>query len=421
MNMPEKTPFAAHIGLDWGDKHHDLCLQVAGTSTFEHSRVPHCPRELQRWARTMEKRFQGAPVAVALELHCGPIVSILERFPFLQLFFVNPGMLAKYREAFSPSRAKDDPTDAALALELLLRHPERLTLIEPEQPAIRSLRAVVAIRQTLRKDITRTSNRLTAALKEVFPQVLELFRDKDTEIFCDFVIRWPSPTKARAARRTSLERFFRDHHVYRKALIDKRIKAIKSLAPLTEDRAILDPRLMQLRMLAEQLLSLLRHREECEDKMAELSTQCADHKLFSSLPGAGPVTAPRLIAIFGENRNLLPTPEHAQRAFGIAPVIERSGGSCWVHWRKACDKETRQGIVEWAAQTIPLSTWAKAYYHQQISKGNRRNQAVRALAYKWLRIVHRCWRDGVEYDEAKYIDALRQRGSPLVALIDQSA
>jgi hypothetical protein len=32
------------------------------------------------------------------------------------LFPVNPAMLAKYREAFVPSRAKDDPTDAEIAL-----------------------------------------------------------------------------------------------------------------------------------------------------------------------------------------------------------------------------------------------------------------------------------------------------------------
>ena len=41
-------------------------------------------------------------------------------------------MLAKYREAFTPSRAKDDPTDAELALDLLVRHRERFQPLQPQ-------------------------------------------------------------------------------------------------------------------------------------------------------------------------------------------------------------------------------------------------------------------------------------------------
>jgi hypothetical protein len=37
-----------------------------------------------------------------------------------------------------------------------------------------------------------------------------------------------------------------------------------------------------------------------------------------------------------------------------------------------------------------------------------------ALAYKWGRILWRCWQDNVPYDEEKYVAALRQKQSPLV-------
>ena len=41
--------------------------------------------------------------------------------------------------------------------------------------------------------------------------------------------------------------------------------------------------------------------------------------------------------------------------------------------------------------------------------------AVRALAFKWQRIMFVCWRDRVTYDEATYLEALKRRGSPLAA------
>jgi hypothetical protein len=45
--------------------------------------------------------------------------------------------------------------------------------------------------------------------------------------------------------------------------------------------------------------------------------------------------------------------------------------------------------------------------------------AKRALAFKWQRIIHRCWQDGVPYDEQRYIERLRVTGSPLITLMEE--
>jgi len=37
------------------------------------------------------------------------------------------------------------------------------------------------------------------------------------------------------------------------------------------------------------------------------------------------------------------------------------------------------------------------------------------LACKWIRVVFRCWKDGVAYDENKYLASLARRGSHLAA------
>jgi len=103
-----------------------------------------------------------------------------------------------------------------------------------------------------------------------------------------------------------------------------------------------------------------------------------------------------------------------QQYVGIAPVTEASGKSCWVHWRYACPRFVRQSIVEWAGMSMRYSYWAQAYYRSLRDKGKAHNAAVRALAFKWLRILFRCWQERKPYDEAKYLFALRERQSPLV-------
>ena len=121
--LPPSHDFAAVIGLDWADTKHDICLQATGCSSRERAVLEHSPERIDEWARELRQRFKGKPIAVALELDKGPIVAALRKYDFLVLFPVNPTTLAKYREAFSPSGAKDDPSDAELALEVLLTHP----------------------------------------------------------------------------------------------------------------------------------------------------------------------------------------------------------------------------------------------------------------------------------------------------------
>jgi DNA-binding SARP family transcriptional activator len=117
---------AAFIGIDWADATHDLCLQAAGSEQREFSVLAHQPDIIEAWVRTLRQRFDGHPIAVCLELNKGPLVAALRKYDFLVLFPIHPLTLARYREAFTPSQAKGDATDAELQLELLLTHREQL-------------------------------------------------------------------------------------------------------------------------------------------------------------------------------------------------------------------------------------------------------------------------------------------------------
>src|SRR6266581_574465 len=244
MTQTSHDTFAAFIGIDWADAKHDGCLQAAGTAKRECFQLEHTPEAIDAWVTTLRTRFNGHPVAVCLALDKGPLVSALRKDDFLVLFPINPLTLARYREAFTPSRAKDDPTDAALQLALLRTHRDKLQPLNPQSPTMRALEQLVEHRRRVVGDTVRMTNRLTSTLKNYFPQVLQWFQDKDTHIFCDLLSRWPTLKAAQLARRATLETFFRDHHVHTADVLATRLHAIKAATPLTTDEGIIAPNVL---------------------------------------------------------------------------------------------------------------------------------------------------------------------------------
>jgi transposase len=406
--------FAALVGLDWADAKHDVCLHVTGTARREFLSFEHRPEAIDAWVQTLRTRFSGRPVAVCLELNKGPIVSALRQYDFLVLFPVNPLTVARYREAFTPSRAKDDPTDAELQVELLLTHRDKLKPLQPQSPAMRALAQLVEQRRRLVGDKVRCTNRLTSALKNYFPQVLQWFPEKDTAIFCDFLSHWPTLKAAQLARRSTLEGFFRAHHVRSADVIATRLQAIKSAMALTTDDGVIAPNVLLVQALVAQLRVTLQAIADFDTAIAQRAQAHPDFPLFDALPGAGAVFAPRLLVAFGEQRERFTSAEELQKYAGIAPVTERSGKKSWVHWRLQCPTFLRQTFVEWAAESTRHSFWAQVYYQQQRDKGKAHQAAVRALAFKWIRILFRCWQDHTPYDESVYLQALKRRSAPLL-------
>lgn len=405
--------FSAFIGIDWADTKHDFCLQAADSEQREFGCFSHQVMSIEEWANALHQRF-GGPIAVALELAKGPIVYALQKYDFFVLFPINPLTLAKYREAFQPSRAKDDPTDAELALDLLVRHPERFQPLMPENIEMRTLRQLVEHRRQLVGDQTRFTNRLGNALKQYYPQALEWFDHLDTVLFCDFITRWPTLLQVKRARRATLEAFFQAHNMRFPKVIEARLRAIKAATALTQDPAVITPHRLHALVLVDQLRVTLQAIKQFDQAIAALAPQLPDYGLFSALPGAGPILSPRLLAAFGEQRERFHSAADLQKYAGIAPVTERSGKKSWVHWRWQCPTFLRQTFVEWAGQTINKSFWAGVYYRQQRDQGKTHHAAVRALAFKWIRILYRCWQDRKPYNESTYLKALRHRGSPLL-------
>jgi transposase len=411
--------FAAFVGIDWADAKHHVCLQAAGSQKRELSVLAHQPDTIDEWVSTLRTRFKEQPMAICLELNKGPIGAALRKYDCLVRFPVNPLTLARYREAFTPSHAKDDPSDAERQLELLLTHRDKLQPLTPQSPEMRALEQLVQQRRRLVGDKVRLTNRLTSALKNYFPHVLQWFHDKDTAIFCDFLTQWPTLKAAQLARRSTLERFFHAHHVRYADVIGQRLHAIKSATPLTTDEGVIAPNALLVQALVTQLRVTWQAIDAFDHAIAQRAQSHPDFPLFEALPGA--VFTPRLWVAFGEPRERYASADELQKYAGIAPVTERSGHTAWVHWRLQCPTFLRQPSVAWAAESIRHSFWARAYYAQQRQKGTSHQAAVRALAFKWIRIVFRCWQRRTPYDESIYLNALKRRGSPLLQHLARSS
>ena len=405
---------AAYAGLDWGDQQHAVQLQPAGGGPVEQIDLAQRPDVLHAWVAELRRRFDGRPVGIAIEQRRGAVVHALMQYEFLVLYPVNPKALARYREAFHPSGAKDDPTDAALLLDLVQTHRAQLRPWRPETVAARKLQLLCEQRRKLVQHRVALTNRLTSLLKQYFPQALDWVGTLDSRQGCDFLRKWPTLAAVQRARPTTMRRFYQQHNCRRAAVIDDRLAQIVTAQPLTTDPAIVDTLSLAVQTYATQLRTLLDAIRTFDAAIATVFADHPDHDLFVSLPGAGPVCAPRLAAAFGTDRTRWQAASALQTHAGIAPVTVRSGKTCWVHHRFACPKFLKQTFHEYAGQSIRFSTWARRYYDQQRGRGNSHHAALRALAFKWIRILFRCWQDRTPYDEATYLAALRRNGSPLV-------
>jgi transposase len=191
------------------------------------------------------------------------------------------------------------------------------------------------------------------------------------------------------------------------------LELLAQAVALTTDEAIVQAHSLIAQSLAAQLATLRQQIQRFDEQIAQRFETHPDRFIFASFPGAGPVFGPRLLCAFGTRRDRFPTSEHIQRLSGIAPITERSGASKWVHIRWACPKFLRQSFHEFARFSLKFCAWASCYYNHQLRKGKSTQSAIRALAYKWQRILWRCWQDRTPYDEAKYVQILLQRGLPI--------
>jgi transposase len=408
------------IGLDRSDRKADLYLIHPGSGKTQKQTIGTSPEALHDWLAQLRQEHPQAQVGLCLEQPAASLILFLETYLWITLYAINPITLQKFREAFVTSRAKDDGKDAQYLAELLLSHHQKLKPWQPDDAQTRRLQQLVRHRRAVVNERTRLTNRLKALLKQYFPQALELCgEDLWRPLATAFLLKWPTLQRLQKTKPEKLKTFYYLHGSRSQKLIAQRLELIEKAVALTDEIAVLESHTWRGQLICRQLQLLHHTIDEFDQKIADAFQQHEDRHIFASFPGAGPVLAPRLLATLGSERQRYAQASNLQRFSGIAPVTKQSGGKCYIHRRYLCPTFFKQTFHEYAKESILHSRWAAAYYLQQIQKGCAHPTAVRALAYKWQRIIWKCWQTRAPYREELYEAALRKHGSPLVTLFDQ--
>jgi transposase len=415
-NEEWKRPYAALVGIDWADQEHAFFLRDVETGRAVSGVLLQTPEEIDKWAWELHQTYGGRLVGICLEQSKGALLYALMKYPHLHLYPLDGKKLRRFRESYVTSGDRDDPGDAEFLWEYLDSRGHTMRVLKPDTEETRLLAQLNEDRRDTVDDRTRLSNQALICLKGFFPLAIRLLGgDLTTPLALDFLERWATLEDLKKSRPATIEKFFCDHGCHLEELNRKRLEAIGKAVALVTDRAIIQASVLKMQRIVGQLRELNKAIARYDERIDELMEDHADARIFQSLPGAGHALAPRLLTLFGTDRARWEVVQELQCLDGIVPVRDYSGKSSKrVKFRWACAKFRRQTWVEFAEQSIRQCAWAKAFYEKRKAEGLKHNAILRELAVKWSRIVFRCWKDGVPYDEGKYLQSLIRRNSPIL-------
>lgn len=411
--------YAAFIGVDWAKETHAICLKATPDSPPEPGELAQSPEALTEWATALKARTGGRPVALCLEIKRGALINALCSYEWLHIYPINPKTSANYRKALYPSGQKDDPKDAELLCDFLAKHMGKLKRWVPESPEIQELRTLCEQRDALVDERTRLSHKLDDALRQYFPQAVEFAGPSHLPASWDFLRKWSSLPELQKARKSTILAFFYARHVRRgDKLTDAFHERVQAATPLTTQPSVVRPLQLLAVGLCKTLSSLQDVIESFGERIKELYQSHPLYAVTDSFPGAGKVLGPRIMLAVAGAADRFDDAGEWLTTTGIPPVIESSGKSQWTHWRWFAPTFTRQSLHEFAAASISHCAWAGAYYHHMTRiKEKRRAVAIRALAFKWGRILFACTSSGKPYRDEDYLRCLSSKGSHLPELI----
>lgn len=392
------------IGIDWADRTHVCCLFDQAKGTRHVIRVGSSPEDFGVWLDAVQTQYPQGRIVIALERPEGAMVEMIRYRSRFEIVPINPVVLHRFRQAFAPSGAKNDPGDATLIGEIVLTHPEKFEALMNQDPVLAALSALVKERRHWVDTRTGLLEELISVLKKYYPQALELAGENlASPMAGEFLLRWPDLLAAKKTNWSTLEKFYRRHHSGREDVLKRRRELLHTARIVCEHEAYLQPCRLHMLAIVRQIEAVSTSIAQFDAAIAELYAQAPGHDVIDSLPGAGDALAPRLwIACASEGP--APESETMQLKSGIAPVRIQSGNSKATCFRWARPRFLHQTWTEFAFHSLKDSVWARQYYQQRKDKGHGEGAILRGLAFKWIRIVARLWKDQRPYDESFYLE-----------------
>jgi transposase len=398
-----------YIGIDWSkDKHHILFMNDQG-ARVAHMAIEHSPEGFARFDAVRER--MGVPAEaclVGIETHHNLFVDYLVSRQYRQLYVLPPFQVSRARGRFGASGAASDRSDAHVIADMLRTDRGRLTIWRPDSLLTQQIAAKVSLQRYLTRSIVQLTNRLRMVLWRYFPNAALIFSGLKAQIALTFICAYPTPEQAQALTFADFQRFARQQRYPNPKKLPACYARLQQPQPQAERTTVLAFQDEAVR-LAKLGLQLVRERLATEKEISQLFAEHPDGPLFASLPGVGDKLAPALLAKFGDDRQRYPSAQLLQSVAGTCPYTKQSGKRRVVLFRKACDREFRHIVQQWARASLEQSVWANSYFQQVRPRCKSTSHAFRCLGNRWLAIAWRIWQDGVPYDESLHLQRHAQR------------
>jgi transposase len=408
-NWSAITHFA---GLDWADDHHDIVILDATGAIVADFRIAHSQAS---WEQFRERIKPFPSLAFAVETRYGMSIDQLV-VSGCTVYLVNPISAASYRKRKSPSGSKTDHLDAWALAAALRTEGQDWKAITPNDPQAEQLRLLCRDEVHLIQQRTLLVNQLQQALKEYYPAALEAFDKWVRPVTWDFILQFPTPQKLTEAGKRRWEKFLHTHLLWRPETVTRRLE-IFARADQFCGRAPVAAAKSQLALSLIHILKAVQAElDHYQEQIQALFRQHANHALFDSLPGAGPMLAPRLLAEFSLNLERFPDPGALQAIAGTAPVTYQSGQIHKTRVRHRCDKHLRHVMHLWSNNSRQKCSWAAIYYQQKRTQGKSHACALRCLGQRWSKILWKMTRTHQPYDPELHQQNQLKHGSWVLTL-----
>jgi transposase len=400
------------IGIDWSQDHHDVRLHNEQGVCLARFRIEHSEAGFQQLAnRIAQVNPNPQDCLVAIETADNLLVDFLWSQQY-RVYVLAPNLVNSSRGRQRASAARDDDSDAALLTDILRTDRAGLIPWQPDSVEVQQMRHLLSFTDDLTTSIVRYGNRLQAVLRRYYPQPLTAFSGIDVPLCLHFLIAYPTPTAAAQLSWADFQAFCRQHGDRRADYQGRRFARLQRTAPVTD--AYLDEVFQtQMVWLAQHLLSLVQQKKEAQQRVQTVFVTHPDQFIFSPLPGAGDLLAPKLLVMFGDQRSRYPLPDVIQSLAGTCPVTIKSGKKRSVRFRRACNRSYRQTAQQFARASIRQSPWAAAYVDNARQRGLAENHAYRCLANRWLKIIWTLWQRRETYDEDHHLKQVHQFRQPV--------
>jgi len=400
-----------YFGIDWSQDHHNLAIVNESGAQVSRLRFDHTPAGFARLDD--ERRKLGVPAQdclVAIETAYNLVVDFLTERGY-EVYIIPPQATDSYRNRTRSSRAHDDDSDATLLAGILRTDRDSHRRWRSNSPLTQEILAQVRLIEALRRSIHRQTMQLESVLLRAYPTAVDLFGKLNSPISLRFISAYPTAQAAQALSRQVFDEFCRAEGYNRTDKLAERYARLVEPAPAANP-ATVQAYQSHVQVLAELLLPQVRQREQLITQLNRLFAQHPDAFIFDSLPGAGKLLAPALLAKFGDDRARFPAPGDVQALAGTCPVTERSGKRTVIRFRHGCDKEFRRICQQFAKASVRYSGWAAAYWDDIRPNCDSDSHALRVVANRWLTIIWKIWQDRKPYDETYHLQQRAARRQP---------